>query len=150
MAWAAYTFLIWGGLHGLCMIVEKFIYGEKIKQLSSKISILNVFRMFITFMIVNFAWILFRIDSLDAVLIIYKKIFTDYGVLFVDHDTLAYSFLFVVLIFFVDFIDEYYPTRIKLLNSSRVMVRWTTYAIMVIMVLLFGVLDGGSFIYFQF
>lgn len=52
--------------------------------------------------------------------------------------------------FVVDYMDEYHPRRFSLINSKSTIVRWSTYISLVAMILLFGVLDGGSFIYFQF
>lgn len=147
---AAYTFLIWGALHGCCMVVEKLLYGDKLKTLSNKLSIANIFRWFITFTIVNFAWIFFRVDNLESVITVIKKIFTQSGHVFVDPDTMFYSFVFIVIVFLVEYFEERHPDRIKLLNSKHTVVRWTTGLVMATMILLLGVLDGGSFIYFQF
>lgn len=67
-----------------------------------------------------------------------------------DADTLAYAFLFTILILTVDFIEEYFSGKVTFMNSKYTIVRWISYVVMVVMILLFGVLDGGSFIYFQF
>lgn len=70
---AAYTFIIWGALHGACMVVERIIYGDKIKTISDKFSIANLLRLMVTFSIVNFAWIFFRVNNLVDVILIIKK-----------------------------------------------------------------------------
>lgn len=64
---AAYTFIIWGALHGACMVVERIIYGDKIKTISDKFSIANLLRLMVTFSIVNFAWIFFRVNNLVTI-----------------------------------------------------------------------------------
>jgi len=46
--------------------------------------------------------------------------------------------------------DEYYPQRLPLMLNSRVAVRWTTYFLLVVLILLAGVLDSDQFIYNQF
>lgn len=147
---AAYTFIIWGAMHGACMVVERLMYGDKIKTIPDKFSLTNLFRLAVTFTIVNFAWIFFRISDFGDVVTILKKIFTEPGKIFMDADTLVYAFLFAILIFIIDFVEEYFSGKVKLMNSRHVVVRWMTYIIMVVMIMLFGVLDGGSFIYFQF
>lgn len=147
---AAYTFIIWGAMHGACMVIERLIYGDKIKAISSKLSIPNALRWMVTFAIVNFAWIFFRVNSVSDVGLILKKIFSEPGRLFIDPDTMFYAFLFMVIIFVVDYMDEYHPRRFCLINSKSIIVRWSTYISLAAMILLFGVLDGGSFIYFQF
>lgn len=147
---AAYTFLIWGALHGACMVIERLVYGDRIKLISPKLSLANLLRLMLTFTIVNFAWIFFRVNDISDVMTIFHKIFTIPGSPFIDADTLVYALMFAMFIFAVDFSEEYHNGKVKLLNSRYTFVRWTSYIALVIMVLLFGVLDGGSFIYFQF
>ena len=147
---AAYTFVIWGAMHGACMVIERLVYGDKIKTITNKLSVANALRWMVTFAIVNFAWIFFRVNNLSDVMTIFQKIFTNTGRIFIDADTMLYAFMFAILVFVVDFVDEYYSGKVRLLNSRYTIVRWATYIALVVMVLLFGVLDGGSFIYFQF
>ena len=147
---AEYTFIIWGAFHGLCMIVERLIYGNKIKEISDRLTLLNVIRMVVTFCIVSFAWIFFRAENFADASMIVGKIFTSHGSVFTDPDTMAYSFGFLLLVFAVDFLTEFCGGRFQLLNNRHMVVRWVTYLAMIAMILLFGVLDGGSFIYFQF
>lgn len=147
---AAYTFLIWGALHGACMVIERLVYGDNIKQITNKFSIVNFLRLMLTFTIVNFAWVLFRVSDLGDVMTIFKKIFTEPGMPFVDADTMVYALIFAFLVSVVDFMEEHFSGKVKLMNSRYTIVRWATYIALVVMVLIFGVLDGGSFIYFQF
>ena len=147
---AAYTFIIWGAMHGACMVIERLVYGDKIKTITNKLSVANALRWMVTFAIVNFAWIFFRVNNLSDVMTIFQKIFTNTGRIFIDADTMLCAFMFAILVFVVDFVDEYYSGKVRLLNSRYTIVRWATYIALVVMVLLFGVLDGGSFIYFQF
>lgn len=147
---AAYTFILWGLLHGMCMVVERLAYGYRIRTLSNNITLANLLRLMMTFAIVNSLWILFRVDTLSDVALVFKKIFTEPGSPFVDADTLFYSFVFMIFLFFVDCKDEYFNTKIQIMSNSHTLVRWVSYVAMVMMILLFGVLDGGSFIYFQF
>ena len=77
---AAYTFLIWGAFHGLCMIVEKQVYGDRLKHMTNRMTVANGLRMCLTFMVVNFAWIFFRLDSFDNALYTVEQIATLGGV----------------------------------------------------------------------
>lgn len=147
---AAYTFIIWGAMHGAYMVIERLIYGDKIKTISTKFSIANFFRLIITFAFVNFAWVFFRVNDLADVMIIFRKILFEPGRLFMDTDTLVYALMFAFLIFVNDFVEEYLSGKMKMMNNKHAVVRWVTYIFMVVLILLFGVLDGGSFIYFQF
>ena len=147
---AAYTFLIWGTIHGLCLVLEKLIYGNKIKELSDKITLPNILRILLTFAIVNLCWIFFRAESFADATTIIGKIFTSPGSIFVDAGALGYSCLFMALVFAMEYTDEYHAGKIKLITNKNVVIRWTTYLILVALVLSCGVFDGGSFIYFQF
>lgn len=146
---AEYTFIIWGVFHGLCMIVERMIYGSKMKEISDKVTILNLFRMVVTFGIVSFAWIFFRADNFTDASMFVGKIFTSVGRPFLDVDTMSMAVLALLIVFVKDLVDEY-SVRFRLLGSRYKVVRYATAALMVCYILAFGVLNGGSFIYFQF
>lgn len=146
---AEYTFIIWGAFHGLCMIVERLIYGSKIKEISDRLTLLNVVRMVVTFCIVSFAWIFFRAEDFADASMIVGKIFTDFGRPFVDSNTFSMALIALAIVFLKDFADEFVP-KIKLLDSKVKVVRYATAALIICYILSFGVLNGGSFIYFQF
>lgn len=146
---AAYTFIIWGAMHGVCMVIERLVYGEKIKQLSDKFSMSNIIRIIITFTIVNFAWIFFRINNLGDVMQIFKKIFTEPGKPFLDTNTLLMGFVAMTIIFIYDLVKEKH-LNMHLLSSRFMVVRYLTAIMLIVYILAFGVLNGGSFIYFQF
>ena len=146
---AAYTFIIWGAMHGACMVIERLVYGEKIKHISNKFSIANLFRLILTFTIINFAWVFFRVSDLGDVMTIFKKIFTEPGMPFLDTNTLMMAFFAMALVFAYDFIKEK-QLNIHLLSSKNIVVRYLTAVLLIVYILAFGVLNGGSFIYFQF
>lgn len=146
---AAYTFLIWGALHGACMIAERLLYGKRIKEISDRLTFPNILRMLLTFCIVSFAWIFFRAETIGDATSIISKIFLSNGSLFIDVNTLSMAFLAFVIVFMYDFTQEY-GVRLKLLNSRFTVVRYATAAFLICYIIGFGVLNGGSFIYFQF
>ncbi len=146
---AAYTFLIWGALHGACMIAERLLYGKRIKEISDRLTFPNILRMLLTFCIVSFAWIFFRAETIGDATSIISKIFLSHGSLFIDVNTLSMAFLAFVIVFMYDFTQEY-GVRLKLLNSRFTVVRYATAAFLICYIIGFGVLNGGSFIYFQF
>lgn len=146
---AAYTFLIWGAMHGLCMIVERLVYGNKIKTIEQRSFIVKALQLALTFTIVNFAWIFFRIDNLSDVLLVFQKILTDPGIPFFDSNTLLMGGVAMVIVFIHDLVEEK-RWNLHLLNSSSRIVRYLVAAILACYILSYGVLNGGSFIYFQF
>ena len=80
---------------------------------------------------------------------IFKKIFTEPGELFVDIDTFMLGFVALAIVFVYDFIKEK-QLNIHLLSSKYIVVRYATAILLIFYILAFGVLNGGSFIYFQF
>ena len=146
---AAYTFIIWGAMHGACMVIERLVYGDKIKHISDKFSITNLLRLMLTFTIVNFAWVFFRVSDLGDVMTIFSKIFTEPGMPFLDTNTLMMAFFAMALVCAYDFIEEK-QLNIHLLSSKNIVVRYLTAVLLIVYILAFGVLNGGSFIYFQF
>ena len=146
---AAYTFLIWGALHGLLMVLERMLYGPHIKQLSDRITVGNLLRISLTFVLVNFAWIFFRAETWNDSIQIINKICTDYGKLWLDMDTLSIAFMSLMIVFVVDICEEG-RIPVKLYNSKHKFVRYLTVVSLISYILLFGVLNNGSFIYFQF
>jgi len=68
---ANWTFIIWGGIHGLVLSLEKYI---KSNSHSHKLKNFGVFGYPITFTIVLFSWIFFRAQSLSSATLAIKKI----------------------------------------------------------------------------
>ena len=80
---------------------------------------------------------------------IVKKIFTQNGALFIDPVSLLFGLLSTLLLFVKDFKDEY-SLSINFVHSKYFVIRYFSIVVLVAYILLFGVLNGGQFIYFQF
>ena len=146
---AAYTFIIWGAMHGACMIIERIIYGDKIKNISDKLSFANLIRLMVTFSIVNFAWIFFRVNDIGDVTLIFKKILREPGKPFLDTNTLLMGFVTMAIVFTYDLVKEK-KLNFHFLGSRFMVLRYATAVMLIVYILAFGVLNGASFIYFQF
>ena len=146
---AAYTFIIWGAIHGACMVIERLVYGNRIKTFAEKFNIFSLLRWALTFIVINFAWIFFRISDLGDVGTIFMKIFTETGMPFVDANTLMMGFAAMALVFIFDLVKET-KMNVHLLSSRHLPIRVLTASLLVVYILAFGVLNSGSFIYFQF
>lgn len=143
---ANWTFIIWGLLHGAFQIIEKALDKQKC---NSK-GIAKMGRILLTFMLVNFAWIFFRMPDFDSGIELIVKIFTNFGgSLFIDTTSLSMGCfaLFVVLV--KETCEEINP-RITLFNNSNKVVRWSSYLVVLILILLLGVFDASQFIYVNF
>jgi hypothetical protein len=63
---------------------------------------------------------------------------------------LIFSLLGIGILFAYEYKQEYYKGHFSLLNHPSWVVRYSTYAALILIILLMGVFDGGQFIYFQF
>lgn len=142
---AAWNFVIWGGLHGLYLILEHLF----MKKTSSKYRILHIVKVLYCFVLVSFAWIFFRSNTVGESFLIIKKIFTEQGALFVDRTVLALGVLSLIILGLKDVSDEY-ASEIRFLHSNNIIIRYSSELFLLAFILLFAVLDGGQFIYFQF
>ena len=145
---AAYTFIIWGGIHGVTQVVEKLIYGKKIKTIDNRFSFANVLRVLLTFAIVNFAWIFFRLPNMADVCSVIAKMFTDRGSLFIE-PTLFLAIASLAIMVAKDACEQF-GAKVCLFYSKSTVVRYLSVAAIIAYILLMGVLEGGQFIYFQF
>lgn len=62
---ASWTFIIWGGLHGVFMVAERLL-GKRREAVPKAI------RIFATFMVVNALWVLFRGENMGQTMEIYR------------------------------------------------------------------------------
>ena len=145
---AAYTFIIWGAIHGVAQVIEKIVYGKRIKELENKFTLANVFRTVLTFSIVSVAWIFFRLPNVSDVSTVLTKIFTGWGRLFME-PTLLLAMGSLVILVIKDSCDQF-GVKFRLFNSTYSAIRYLSVALLISYILLLGVLEGGQFIYFQF
>lgn len=145
---AAYGFIIWGAMHGLIQVVEKMIYGSKIKDINKSTSVLNVVRIPLTFFLVTIAWIFFRLTATEATDVV-SKIFSDPGKPFLDMHTLLFFAISFMIVLTKDIIDEWKPALAQKFGKQS----WLEIlgcVVLIAFTLLVGNLDSSSFIYFQF
>ncbi len=63
---ASWTFVLWGGLNGLCIVIEKIF-----SKLHAKIP--KPIKIIVTFLITNALWVLFRAESFEQAIGVYKS-----------------------------------------------------------------------------
>ena len=56
----------------------------------------------------------------------------------------------VIVLMVKDLTDEYCPKSFNLMDNNSVWVRWLTYLICIVLIMLTGVFDAGQFIYANF
>lgn len=145
---ANWTFIVWGVLHGLLQIIEKALGWQKYEGNNWAV---KGIRIVVTFLLVNFAWVFFRMPNISDAFAMILQIFSDIST--PSLSAMAGSSLFILfvalfILFFKDIRDEYFPSKLSFLNVK--IVRWSIYVFLFCMILSFGILDGGQFIYVSF
>lgn len=145
---AAWTFVLWGALHGLYQIIEA-LYKKYFGELQYHHWWSKVIKISLVFLLVNIAWIFFRANTITDAFIAIIKIFNCPGKPFLSPMAMLFGMLSLVILVIKDFADEYKPSM-KLLSSDNKVVSIVSSSFLAIYIILFGVLDSSQFIYFQF
>lgn len=167
---ANWTFLMWGFIHGIYQII-----GEITKPLKQR---LNAFlhtktesisyklgQAFLTFLLVDAAWIFFRSDSIGDALYYCKRIITKWDpwslfngeIYTLGLDRFEFNVLLVsiAVLFLADLIRyKKRETIAMFLKNQCIWFRWTAIILLVAATLVYGIygtkFDSSQFIYFQF
>ncbi len=144
---ASMNFVVWGGLHGIAMCVERTLGIAKAPQ--NKLT--YYIRIATTFIIVCFLWIFFRADTLTDALTIISGIFTDFGKPYI---VWAHIIIIAFVLFILAMQEIIYEKGFHVSSIHNIWLRHSVrYAFIVLtisFIMLFGVLNGDQFIYFQF
>lgn len=141
------TFIVWGFIHGVVQAFEKlFGLNEKPKS-----KIVVAFRIICTFMVVNFAWIFFRMPTLSDACSVIKRIFTlAPGAALHLSNTNIVLIAFALLSLLITEVIQEYIHEPSFLNHRRSFVRGVAIVAIAFLILTIGVLDAGQFIYVNF
>ncbi|MFY0645061.1 MAG: MBOAT family protein [Bacteroidia bacterium] len=139
---AEWTFLIWGGIHGLLYLIERllkpFSMSGKVYKMAS-----GVF----TFISVSIAWVFFRASNMDNVQNIWNSMLSNKG-----EEQLYFSdYVIIPAIIFVLFEALLYNGRFDhWVSGKKAPIRWIVYAILLFCIAVLGGAVNHPFIYFQF
>ena len=160
---AGITFLLWGGLHGFFQILENRMnkLREKPAETGHRPLAASILSMPLTFLLVCFAWVFFRADSLsDAWRILSLsfcniKNFDEYlktAVICLDmsYGHMAYISIPILLLAVYDY-ASLKTDVIAFLSARKVWIRYPVYVLFLLSILLFSEKGVSSeFYYFQF
>jgi len=164
---ANWTFVLWGLIHGVYMIVGRFTLNARtflmdIFRIRRESNIARYLGIMITYSLVTFAWIFFRANSLqDAYYILSHAFVNPISMLdilaiksaLVDIGFDRYTFAITVasiLIMEAVHVMQAHVSIDKELSVRPFWVRWAVYYASIISILTFGVFERREFIYFQF
>ncbi|WP_047245778.1 MBOAT family O-acyltransferase [Maribacter thermophilus] len=146
---SSWNFIIWGGIHGVVLSLEKFIKSKPQFKFLDKLAFLGGP---ITFLIVIIAWIFFRAQTLDAAMTALKKvIFFKPGMPFMgDLNVLANS----MIILFIGLCFDYYllksKTKLEEFGKNFSIAKISIVIGFMILFINLFYSSSNNFIYFQF
>lgn len=144
---ANWTFIVWGVLHGIFQIIEKALGIQKTEGCGK---IAKSVRIVITFMLVNFAWLIFRMPTLQDASNCFIHMFTQKGSLYLPQlDETVFIILVLVILILKEGLQEFRSSTYSKLLSNNI-IRWSCYTMVFLMIIILGVFNSGSFIYLQF
>jgi D-alanyl-lipoteichoic acid acyltransferase DltB (MBOAT superfamily) len=151
---AGLTFIIWGLLHGLYLVLQRMFaapYWLMVKKLRIPRLAAGGFLIFLVFMLTNLAWVFFRADSMDDAMTILASIAQLEG-FSVGAGQQRIAMLKVILIAALVIVVDAagMNERVRQYYTSSPALRLGGSAAMMWMILLLGTFEGTSFIYFQF
>ena len=141
---ANWTFVLWGMLHGVAMCVERALGWNK-KTFHSWNKLLHVF---VTLFLVNLAWVLFRANTVSDAIVICGRMFSSATL----HMGMSIK-MFVMLTCCISILvakevnEEYGLVKLR---AGTFVGNYLLPMAMLLLIGIFGVFDGGQFIYFQF
>lgn len=160
---ADWTYVIWGGINGLYMVIEEVTgYRKKAVRLAEKSLSYRIFAGILTFALVDFSWLFFRASSLDDVVGMLRQIKAVpgfhrlFGAVFagMEPSLLLAVTLALLLMWQVDRLLYREKNAAMLVLSQGWFARYLVYGGLLLFILLFGVYGyeyaQTAFIYFQF
>ncbi len=145
-------FLIWGGLHGIALVLDKiriFIFGQH----SYKNKLIKAISIFITFQFVSFCWVFFRAPDMHSVMLMFRQIFHSFVPDSFNSVFAAYSSVFALMA--AGYLMHFLPEKLK--ESYRGLFVKMPLAGQIAIILIIGLLlyqmrttDIIPFIYFRF
>ena len=159
---ANWTFVLWGFLHGFYLICSNITKGSREKaakffKLDRIPALHHLLRMAWVFVLVGFAWIFFRANSISEAFLILHQIslleFSTAELLRINIE-LGWGEILIALasILFLEAVQIYqYLTNQELpFQNNRTSIRWAFYYTLVLGIVFYGVFNHTEFIYFQF
>lgn len=142
---ANWTFVCWGALNGMYLCIERFMGWSK----KDWTGVARLCHWFMTFVLVMLAFAFFRAQTVAQAVYMMKGIVTNPGMPYFSPILMAYIALGVAGLLARDYKEEK-GLEFAPYDSPRLAYRCAYFIGMATFILLFGTLNGNTFIYFQF
>ena len=164
------TYVIWGGLHGLYQVVGEMTFDIRMKILDCfktprESASYKLGQMFVTFILVDFAWIFFRAKTVTQGIDYIRRMITQWDI-WVLFDGSLYQmglsvtewhilFFALVILIMVDILKYKRNMRIDMfLEKQCLWFRWGVLFLLIFSIIVYGEyginFSSDQFIYFQF
>lgn len=162
-------FIVWGGLHGAYQIVGSITqpYRNKLVaklHINEDNKLLHAFRVVMTFIWVDIAWVFFRADSISHACRLLLAIVNKWNIwalfdeelyaLGIDRRETWLLFIFIVIMFYVDHLHEKKVAIREKVAGFSIVARFSIYLALLLAVFVFGKYGFGfnanDFIYMSF
>lgn len=142
---AAWTFVIWGALHGFYLVVERLLRGKKAWV---ETGVQGVLLALITFMCVNITWVFFRADSFQIALEILSAMFSfSDGAMVISYLDIYATAIVITLLFAAHWYMRNHTLADRApQNQTLLGISWAV--MLVLTIIAQG--SGEQFVYFQF
>jgi len=158
---AKWTFVIWGAVHGIILIIEHIINTKEVFLIKKNNHIFSFIKIIVTFCIVCLAWIFFRANSTNDAFLMISNLFdftqplktiTRGMSLYLNNPFWLFlvNFVLIAILLFVEFlVINNKLNEVKIIKKAP-LVRWGIYTCLIIAIMMFGYFEINQFIYFQF
>ena len=153
---ANYTYILWGMIHGLLLIVYHIQRNPR-KKLLKKIGITNdhlvirIFETIITLFVVIIAWIFFRADNISIAIKYLSNMFS--SSLFTYPTIFPVDLIVIILLFIMtEWIsrEKLHPFQFDSKKKLNIVLRPVLISIVIWAIILWGAFKNKEFIYFHF
>lgn len=165
---ANWTFMLWGLFHGVFICLEKLSQGLR-DQIKGKLGIRDhslIYGFLCTgfvFGLAAYAWIFFRAQNVEESLYIAKNVFLGWDRLIsftalkeqlfqpfqVQRDSFLTTFALIIGLVMMQFFQIKFNLR-ECFNRFHPVLRWSSYYVLLLVIILLGSFKDTDFIYFQF
>lgn len=144
-------FVIWGGIHGIGLVIDKA--AAKVLKVNHKNRWRKLIGAIITFNMVCFAWIFFRAGNMEAVGNMLNQIFTRFGAEAIPEIATSYSNIFALMVagFALHWLPHSFKERIRgTYIESNMVIKFIIIFAAIIIIVQFKSSSIQPFIYFRF
>lgn len=150
---AKMTFVLWGGIHGLFLIIYHVIGHFKSNFINNEDLLLNryvikCFKILFFFHLIVFTWYIFRVDSLSQITTIFQAMICNFHPQGEVELASKLAFYILPLLFFQ--LLQFISKDLLILFRLPIILRAVSYVVIFYLIVIFGVNHAQDYIYFQF